>query len=65
MGFDNSDDSDVESGNLTYNKKETNCSTQDVLFENNLLDGLPSWLERLFEGTTHRYHIQYWPDNMK
>jgi DnaJ family protein C protein 16 len=34
----------------------------NVLFQGNLLDGLPNWLDRLFEGTTHRYYISYWPD---
>ncbi|XP_030379911.1 dnaJ homolog subfamily C member 16 isoform X2 [Scaptodrosophila lebanonensis] len=33
-----------------------------VLMEDNLLDGLSNWLDRLFEGTTHRYYINYWPD---
>ncbi|KAH9634817.1 hypothetical protein HF086_012231 [Spodoptera exigua] len=28
----------------------------------NLLDGLENWLDRLFEGSTHRYYINYWPD---
>ncbi len=27
-----------------------------------LLDGLPMWLDRLFEGSTTRYQINYWPD---
>ena len=26
------------------------------------LDGLSNWLDRLFEGTTQRYYINYWPD---
>ncbi|RZF48584.1 hypothetical protein LSTR_LSTR012545 [Laodelphax striatellus] len=33
-----------------------------VIFQENLLDGLPNWLDRLFEGSTHRYYINYWPD---
>ncbi|GJQ86858.1 hypothetical protein Trydic_g19526 [Trypoxylus dichotomus] len=37
-------------------------SDQEVLLEGDLLDGLPNWLDRLFEGTTHRFHINYWPD---
>ncbi|GAB0090549.1 DnaJ homolog subfamily C member 16 [Sergentomyia squamirostris] len=37
-------------------------SEAKVLFEENLLDGLSNWLDRLFEGTTHRYYINYWPD---
>ena len=27
-----------------------------------MLDGLSNWLDRLFEGSTHRYYINYWPD---
>ena len=34
----------------------------NILLEENLLDGLSNWLDRLFEGTTHRYYINYWPD---
>uniref|UniRef100_A0A182W7L1 DnaJ homolog subfamily C member 10 n=1 Tax=Anopheles minimus TaxID=112268 RepID=A0A182W7L1_9DIPT len=44
---------------------ETSISNADepkILHEENLLDGLPNWLDRLFEGTTHRYYINYWPD---
>lgn len=26
------------------------------------LEGLSNWLDRLFEGTTQRYNINYWPD---
>lgn len=33
-----------------------------ILLEENLLDGLSNWLDRLFEGSTHRYFINYWPD---
>ncbi|XP_049866727.1 dnaJ homolog subfamily C member 16 [Pectinophora gossypiella] len=32
------------------------------LLQENLLDGLENWLDRLFEGSTHRYYINYWPD---
>lgn len=34
---------------------------EDIRMEH-LLDGLPMWLDRLFEGSTTRYHINYWPD---
>lgn len=37
-------------------------SEEEVLLEGNLLDGLPNWLDRLFEGSTRRYHFNYWPD---
>ena len=32
------------------------------IFEDQLLDGLQLWLDRLFEGSTYRYHINYWPE---
>ncbi|KOC69315.1 DnaJ like protein subfamily C member 16 [Habropoda laboriosa] len=52
IGFDSSNESDVsdeEGGN-------------NVLYQDNLLDGLPMWLERLFEGLTYRYYVNYWPE---
>jgi len=35
---------------------------KNVVFKENLLDGLANWLDRLFEGSTYRYYINYWPD---
>jgi len=32
------------------------------IFEDQLLDGLQMWLDRLFEGSTFRYHINFWPE---
>lgn len=32
------------------------------IFEDQLLDGLQLWMDRLFEGSTYRYHINYWPE---
>lgn len=40
----------------------SDVSEPSILLEENLLDGLSNWLDRLFEGTTHRYYINYWPD---
>ncbi|XP_025835786.1 dnaJ homolog subfamily C member 16-like [Agrilus planipennis] len=37
-------------------------SDDDVLLEGNLLDGFSNWLDRLFEGTTQRFYINYWPE---
>ncbi|KAL1137626.1 hypothetical protein AAG570_009322 [Ranatra chinensis] len=62
MGFDDttseSEVSDVEQGSLQTKGDKYG----DVIFMENLLDGLPNWLDRLFEGTTHRYYVNYWPD---
>lgn len=52
IGFDSSNESDQsqdEGGN-------------NILYQDNLLDGLPMWLDRLFEGSTHRYYVNYWPE---
>ena len=64
-------ESDVESGMLVGGRRgavrsrrndaffNDNELHEEIIFEENLLDGLPSWLEKLFEGTTTRYHIKY------
>ena len=77
MGFDSElEDSgsemDVEGqrpNNLMSNLKATPKATTFVdptdhlpIFEDQLLDGLQLWLDRLFEGSTYRYHINYWPE---
>lgn len=51
LGMDNNSDASESSEN-----------EPKILLEETLLDGLSNWLDRLFEGTTHRYYINYWPD---
>ncbi|CAG5011375.1 unnamed protein product [Parnassius apollo] len=59
---------DPEAGAFIGFQTEPDSSSADeapdppVLLQENLLDGLPNWLDRLFEGSTHRYYINYWPD---
>lgn len=50
------DDSDDDS------QSDQNDLGAKILLEENLLDGLSNWLDRLFEGSTHRYFINFWPD---
>ncbi|XP_066588233.1 dnaJ homolog subfamily C member 16 [Prorops nasuta] len=52
IGFDSSSESE-----LSHEENDNN-----VLYQENLLDGLPMWLDRLFEGLTYRYYINYWPE---
>ena len=49
---------------LNSDTEESDIDDSDtkILLEENLLDGLSNWFDRLFEGTTHRYYINYWPD---
>lgn len=64
MGFE-SDESDSETEDIEKGVRqlsEGSVDTGGVLFQGNLLDGLPNWLDRLFEGSTHRYYVNYWPD---
>ena len=69
MGFDDesSDDSDtdIEAGGQDLIDRQTGDIDDEIVFEEHLLDGLSNWLDRLFEGSTQRYHIQYWPEHMK
>lgn len=67
MGFDTSESeesetSDVELGTRQQEDSLLSDKYSNVVFQGNLLDGLPNWLDRLFEGTTQRYYINYWPD---
>ncbi|GIY00298.1 dnaJ homolog subfamily C member 16 [Caerostris darwini] len=66
IGFEDSntdsENSDVEAAKISQYDNDIYGS---IVFEEHLLDGLPNWLDRLFEGSTRRYYIQYWPENMK
>ncbi|ERL93213.1 dnaJ homolog subfamily C member 16 [Dendroctonus ponderosae] len=53
---------DCESGAFIGFNSESDSESEDVLLEGALLDGLSNWLDRLFEGSTQRYHINYWPE---
>lgn len=35
------------------------------LLEREVLAGLSTWFERLFEGSLRRYHVSEWPRNLK
>ena len=69
MGFDDNSDSEQEldpeqnvrkrnvQGGSEHRPGDNRKSMQE-----HLLDGLPLWLDRLFEGSTQRYYINYWPE---
>lgn len=71
MGFDSdledesNSETDIESQN--DNNKKGRLPLLDSpdhlpIFQDQLLDGLQLWMDRLFEGSTYRYHINYWPE---
>ncbi|KAG0718839.1 hypothetical protein GWK47_007484 [Chionoecetes opilio] len=70
MGFsDNESESETSDAEVGDKKKDSISSNRpllnyysNILFEEQLLEGLSNWMDRLFEGTTVRYHINYWPD---
>jgi DnaJ family protein C protein 16 len=57
---------DLETGAFLNEESDESSDHTDlgakILLEENLLDGLSNWLDRLFEGSTHRYFINFWPD---
>lgn len=53
---------DVEAAAFIGFNSDSSDSDEEILLEGNLLDGLPNWLDRLFEGTTQRFHFNYWPE---
>ena len=68
MGFDDSEmdgsdsEPDVEGQKAQPRVPILNEPDNLPIFEDQLLDGLQNWLDRLFEGSTYRYHINYWPE---
>ncbi|CAG0880674.1 unnamed protein product [Darwinula stevensoni] len=67
MGFEDSQSSDEDVEAPSQQKETERIFDQyesDILFIEHLLDALPNWLDRLFEGTTKRYHVNYWPDSI-
>nr|CAG4649242.1 EOG090X049L [Scapholeberis mucronata]SVE93548.1 EOG090X049L [Scapholeberis mucronata] len=72
MGFDSltedSDNSDVERGEHSVSAHDEEPLITEPLSSTNqsvsqlTLSGLSNWLDRLFEGSTQRYYINYWPE---
>jgi len=65
MGFDSEDEiSDTETDVERATAPAPVLDSPDHLpiFEDQLLDGLQNWMDRLFEGSTYRYHVNYWPE---
>lgn len=65
LGFENQT-SGVESGAIHRADIESKTRAQvDICAVENLLDRLPIWLDKMFDGLTERYNLDHWPENMK
>lgn len=58
------EDNDKEEGN-DIEKVSQVASHETVYTVDNLLDGLPIWLDKMFDGLTKRYFIEVWPEGME
>ncbi len=64
MGFDSDDEDENDSevgGGLRRRTFEQRAGQRDIQTDN-LIDALPLWLDRLFEGSAQRYYVNYWPE---
>ncbi|KAM3719801.1 DnaJ [Dirofilaria immitis] len=68
LGFDDdgkdysSDDSDV--GKASREEVQTLRKGKNLKLED-VLNGLPNWLDRLVEGSIRRYYVPEWPNNLR
>ncbi|VDM48912.1 unnamed protein product [Toxocara canis] len=69
LGFDDdgeeeSSSEDSDSEKATHEEVQALRKGYQLKLED-VLNGLPNWLDRLFEGSIRRYYIPEWPDNLK
>ena len=62
LGFDD-EYKRVEDG--PFNRSISQRKSPQVYSIDNLLDGLPEWLNKTFDGITKRYFLDEWPREMK
>ncbi|CAL8073026.1 unnamed protein product [Calicophoron daubneyi] len=63
LGLDSDDEAELD-GDSPQLRARHHVSS-GALFDNELLDGLPNWLDRLFEGSLTRYQVDEWPINLR
>lgn len=65
LGF-NGGGQTVEDGTIRRSDIERNNSPRDTVYSvDNLLDRLPIWLDKMFDGLTKRYFVDSWPEDIK
>ncbi|KAF7259557.1 hypothetical protein EG68_02684 [Paragonimus skrjabini miyazakii] len=68
FGFESGDE-DTEDNYETYHRTRHSHARLELsagtILENELLDGLPNWLDRLFEGSLIRHYVPDWPMSLR
>jgi len=64
VGFECSDESNEETPDPEEGIKERDLVKKELNVAN-VLNGFPTFLDRLLEGSIRRYYIPEWPDNLK
>lgn len=61
---DVSEETDLEVGNLGKSEQSMTPNVEEVCPIDTLLDKLPIWLDKMFDGLTKRYFLDTWPENI-
>ncbi|CAH8585120.1 unnamed protein product [Dicrocoelium dendriticum] len=65
FGLDSEDEADEAYLNRSSPSGTHRSSSGGVILESELLDGLPNWLDRVFEGSLPRYQLIDWPSSLR
>lgn len=66
LGFNEENDHIAMDPEIGSSMGDLNESRNTVVYTvDNLLDKLPIWLDKMFDGLTKRYFVDYWPDEIR
>lgn len=66
LGFNENDEDDDRSIESGVSRQSAYQHSNETLYTvDNLLEKLPIWLDKMFDGLTKRYFIKDWPEEMK
>lgn len=61
---DDDEEDDIENCILTTDSPSRSVTYESPCTVDNLLDRLPIWLDRMFDGLTKRYFLECWPEDI-
>lgn len=70
LGFNRDDDDmseiiDLEVGDISRSNRAHTPDSEEACNIDKLLEKLPIWLDKMFDGLTKRYFLDRWPENIK